>query len=159
MHYYFDRTFLNQYITLGYPIQIYITGVYYTIASKAELVNDNMFVCYDLDGKQYEFKYKAIEHIIVNNTKIDRSKLGSKEKDGGEDSSSPEPTAPAAGGKPKSESIMLERSLIPSIMTNEGDIELVIDFSNGFVITKSFNSVENNFMNNYRLADSVNFLI
>ena len=65
--YYFDNTYLLQYLLSGVSeLKVFAAGEYYIISSADDLLDPATGHGYDIYGEHDTFDYKMIDHIIVN---------------------------------------------------------------------------------------------
>jgi len=69
--YYFDNSFLSDYISAGTSLSVCVNGVYYRVPSKRDLINLDYGIGYDTQGKPYKFKYHDIDVIDVDGKIMD----------------------------------------------------------------------------------------
>tara|TARA_B100000497_G_scaffold63612_1_gene71867 strand:- start:12777 stop:13274 length:498 start_codon:yes stop_codon:yes gene_type:complete len=93
--YYFDNTYLLQYLLSGVSeLKVFADGEYYIISSADDLLDPDIGHGYDIYGEHDTFDYKMIDHIIVNGQPFTINQLqDSMAPDSSEDSKKPESDA------------------------------------------------------------------
>ena len=63
--YYFDNTFLKQYIDQKIKLQVFVDSEWYSISNNRDLIDGVDGIGYDVYGKDHRFDYRDIEKIKV----------------------------------------------------------------------------------------------